>query len=425
VGVDYHNLGETGRAIQYYTKAFELRDRASEREKLGITADYYQNVTGELEKAADIYQQQIALYPRWATAYGNLATVYAELGQFDKAIAATNQGKALEPDRVTWDENLADYGLALNRYDETRKIATAALAKNPEDPIFHVSLYGVAFLTNDEATMAAQEKWLLGQPDYEHFGLSLAADTAAYGGQVKKARELTQRAVLSAVHADNKESAGVWQAIGAQREAVFGNDADAKAQATEALKLVPDSSSVRIEAAFALALAGDSARAETIAQALERDYPLNTPIQSWWLPAIRGQVALNKKDPQAALNLLKAAEPIELGAVPFLANGSCLYPTYVRGQAYLAEGQGKDAAAEFQKVLDHGGLVWNCWTGAMARVGVARANFFEFQNLQGAEADAARVRGLRAYQEFMALWKDADADVPLLKQVRAEMEKLR
>jgi len=133
---------------------------------------------------------------------------------------------------------------------------------------------------------------------------------------------------------------------------------------------------------------------------------------------------LNKKDPQAALNLLKAAVPIELGGVPFVANGSCMYPTYVRGQAYLTAGEGKEAAAEFQRILDHGGLVWNCWTGAMARVGVARANVLEFHNAQGADADAARVRALRAYQEFIALWKDADADVPVLKQVREEMGKL-
>jgi len=424
VGVDYHNLGETGRASQYYTKAFELRDRASEREKLGITGDYYQNVTGELDKAAETFQQQIALYPRWATAYGNLATVYAALGQFDKAIAATNQGRAIDPKRVTWQENLVNLALAQNRYDETRKMATEALAKNPEDPSFHLALYGVGFLTNDEAGMAAQAQWLSSKPDYAHFGMSLGADTMAYRGQLKKARELTQLAVDSAVRADNKESAGVWQAIGAQREATFGNLAEAKQRAGEAVKLAPESLPVRIETGLAYALAGDSALAETMAQGLEKDYPLNTPVQSWWLPAIRAQLALNKKDPQAALNLLKAAVPIELGGVPFVANGSCMYPTYVRGQAYLTAGEGKEAAAEFQRILDHGGLVWNCWTGAMARVGVARANVLEFHNAQGADADAARVRALRAYQEFIALWKDADADVPVLKQVREEMGKL-
>jgi serine/threonine protein kinase/Flp pilus assembly protein TadD len=424
VGVDYHNLGEIGRATQYYTKAFELRDRAGEREKLGLTGDYYSNVTGELDKAEQTFQQQIALYPRWATAYGNLAIVYSQLGQFDKAVTATNQGKAIEPERVTWDESLVSLALAQNRFEDTRKIATEALAKSPEDPSFHLALYALSFLANDEAGMAAQEKWLTSQPDYEHFGFSLAADTEAYHGQVKKARESTQRAVASAVRADNKESAGVWQAIGAQREAAFGNDAEAKQEAAQALKLASDSLAVRSEAAFALAMAGD-ARAETMAQELEKQYPLNTPIQSWWLPAIRAKIALNKKDPQAALNLLKAAAPIELGGVPFVANGSCMYPTYVRGEAYLLAGEGKAATAEFQKILDHGGLVWNCWTGAMARLGVARGNVLEFKNAQGADADAARVRALRAYQDFLNVWKDADADLTVLKTARGELEKLR
>ena len=425
VGVDYHNLGETGRATQYYTKAFELRDRASEREKLGITGDYYQNVTGELDKAEQTFQQQIALYPRWATAYGNLATVYSQLGQFDKAVAATNQGRSIEPDRVTWEEGLVNLSLAQNRYDDTRRIATEALAKSPEDPSFHLALYALAFLANDEAGMAAQGQWLASKADYEHFGLSLAGDTEAYHGQLKKARESTQRAVASAVHADNKESAGVWQAIGAQREAAFGNDGVAKQQAAQALKLVPDSLAVRSEAVLALAMANDSTRAATMAEELAKEYPLNTPIQSWWLPAIRAQLALNKKDPQAALNLLKASVSIEMGGIPFVVNGSCMYPTYMRGQAYLAAGEGKAAAAEFQKILNHGGLVWNCWTGSMARLGMARANVAEFKSAQGADADAARVRALRAYQDFLGTWKDADGDVPVLKEARGELEKLQ
>jgi tetratricopeptide (TPR) repeat protein len=423
VGVDYHNLGEAGRANQYYTRAFELRDRASEREKLGITADYYSNVTGELEKAADTYQQQIALYPRWATAYANLATVYAALGQFDKAIVATNQGKMVDPERGT--ENLVNLALAQNRFDDTRKIATEASARNPEDPSFPLALYALAFLANDEAGMAAQEQWLASKPDYEHFGLSLAADTAGYRGQVKKAREFTERAVAAAVRADNKESAGVWQAIGAQREAAFGYPAEAKPQAAQALKLAPESLAVRSETAFARAMAGDSLGAETLAQELEKQYHLNTPIQLWWLPAIRAKLTLHQNNPQAALDSLKASASIELGGVPFVANGSCMYPTYVRGETELAAGQGKDAAAEFQKILDHGGLVWNCWTGIMARLGVARANVLEFKSAQGADADAARVRALRAYQDFLSVWKAADADVPVLKAAREEMQKLQ
>ena len=425
VGVDYHNLGEAGRASQYYTKAFELRDRASEREKLGITGDYYSNVTGELEKAAETFQQQIALYPRWSTPYGNLAIVYAALGQYDKAVAITKQGMAIEPERVTWSENLVNFALAQQRFDDAREIIRGGQAKDTDDLAFRNALYALAFLGGDSSGMLEQQKWYAGKPEFENFGFALAADTDAYRGRLKNARELTKQAVASAIRADSKESGAIWQAISAQREAVFGNRAQAVDAAAQALKLASGSQGVASEAAFALAMAGDARHAEAIADDLEKRFPLDTQMQALWLPAVRAKLALNRKDPQAALNLLQAAAPIEFGGIPFILNGSCLYPVYVRGEAYLAAGQGKAAAAEFQKILDHSGLVWNCWTGTMARLGVARANAVEFHGAQGADADAARVRALRAYQDFLSVWKDADAEVPVLKEAKAEMEKLQ
>jgi tetratricopeptide (TPR) repeat protein len=192
-----------------------------------------------------------------------------------------------------------------------------------------------------------------------------------------------------------------------------------------ALKLASGSQGTASEAALALAMAGDTAHAEAMADDLAKRFPLDTQMQLQWLPAIRGQLAVNRKDSGAALNLLQAAIPGEFGGIPFILNGSCLYPVYVRGEAYLAAGEGKAAAAEFQKILDHGGLVWNCWTGSMARLGVARANVVEFKSAQGADADAARVRALRAYQDFLSVWKDGDADVPVLKAARGELETLR
>jgi Flp pilus assembly protein TadD len=425
VGVDYHNLGEAGRASQYYTKAFELRDRASEREKLGITGDYYSNVTGELEKAAQTFQQQIALYPRWSTPYGNLATVYAALGQYEKAVAITKQGMAIDPGRVTWDENLVNFALAQQKFDEARQIIREAQTRNPDDLAFHDADYALAFLAGDAARMTEQLKWYAGKPEYENFGLALAADTEAYGGRLRKARELTKAAVASAIRADSKESGAIWQAIAAQREAAFGNAPEARQAAAEALKLAPTSQGVGSEAALAFALAGDAPKAEALVQDIEKRFPLDSQIQSQWLPAIRAQLALNRKDSGAALIELQASSPLELGGIPFILNGSCLYPVYMRGEAYLAAGQGKAAAAEFQKFLDHSGLVWNCWTGSMARLGVARANAVEFKSAQGADADAARVRALRAYQDFLAVWKDADADVQVVKQAKSELEELQ
>jgi tetratricopeptide (TPR) repeat protein len=192
------------------------------------------------------------------------------------------------------------------------------------------------------------------------------------------------------------------------------------------LKLVPTSQGVEVEAALAFAMTGDTTKAESLAQDLGKRFPLDTQMRSLWLPAIQAQLALDKKNPASALTALQAAaSPVELGSISFVANISCLYPTYVRGEAYLAAGQGSAAAAEFQKILDHGGIVWNCWTGALAHLGVARANALQSRTSQGADADAARVRALAAYKDFLTLWKDADPDVPILKDAKAEYAKLQ
>ncbi len=179
------------------------------------------------------------------------------------------------------------------------------------------------------------------------------------------------------------------------------------------------------EAALAFAMAGDTARADVLAQDLGKRYPLDTQMQSLWLPPIQAQLALDRRNPNSALNALQAASPIELGQIPFVSNISCLYPTYVRGEAYLAVGQGTAAAAEFQKILDHSGIVWNCWTGALAHLGVARANALESRTSQGADADLARTRALAAYKDFLDLWKDADPDIPILKEAKAEYARIK
>jgi hypothetical protein len=200
---------------------------------------------------------------------------------------------------------------------------------------------------------------------------------------------------------------------------------EARQSAAEALKLAPASQGVGVEAALAFAMAGDTGRAESLAQDLGKRFPLDTQMQSLWLPAIQAQLALDKKNPAAALTALQIASTIELGEIAFVNNVSCLYPTYVRGEAYLAAGQGSAAAPEFQKILDHSGIVWNCWTGALAHLGVARANALQARTSQGADADAARVRALAAYKDFLTLWKDANPDIPVLKQAKAEYAKLQ
>jgi serine/threonine protein kinase len=425
VGNDYNGLAQLGRAGEYYTKAFQLREHASEREKLAITADYYSNVTGELDKAAQTYQEEIASYPREGAAYGNLSLVYAAQGQYEKAMESQSQDRRLAPNAVSVYTNLANDALALQRFDETRQIIHEAQARKLDDPVFHNALYALAFLGVDSAAMAEQQQWFAAKPGYENVGLALASDTEAYAGHLAKSRELTKRAVDSAVRADSKENGAIWQAIAAQREAAYGNATEARQSAAEALKLAPASQGAEVEAALAFAMAGDTARAESLSQDLGKRFPLDTQVQSLWLSAIQAQLALDKKNPAATLTALHAASPIELGQIGFVNNISCLYHVYIRGEAYLAAGQGNAAVAEFQKILDHGGIIWNCWTGALAHLGVARANALESRTSQGADADAARVRALAAYKDLLTVWKDADPDISVLKAAKAEYAKLQ
>ncbi len=425
VGDDYADLGELGRAGEYFAKAFQLRERASEREKLTITGAYYLVVTGELDKAAQAYQGEIESYPRDTVAHGHLGVAFSDQGQYEKAAEVTRQALRLAPDQAGWYDNLASYALALQRFDEARQIVREAHARKMDDFQLRDALYALAFLRADSTAMAEQLQWFAGKPEYENFGLALASDTEAYAGHVSKAQELTKRAVDSAIRADSKESGAIWQANAAQWQASYGDPAGARRSAAAALKLAPASQGAEVEAALAFAMAGDTARAESLAQDLGKRFPLDTQMQSLWLPAIQAQLALDRKDPASALKVPQAASPLELGSIPFVNNNSCLYPVYVRGRTYLAAGQGAAAVAEFQKILDHSGIVWNCWTGALAHLGVARANALQSRTSQGVDADAARVRALAAYKDFLTLWKDADPDIPILRQAQAEYAKLQ
>jgi serine/threonine protein kinase/tetratricopeptide (TPR) repeat protein len=425
VGDDYFSLSEVGRAGEYLTKAFELREHASERERLAITADYYQNVTGELEKAAEAYQQVIESYPRDYGAYSNLGVIFAPLGQYEKAAQTTKQAALLAPDAVEIYENLANYNLAMQRFDETRQLLRQLQSRKMDDFAMHSTSYALAFLDADAAAMAEQQRWLIGKPDYETFGLALASDTEAYVGHLRKSQELNARAVESAIRADSKENAAIWEASAALEQAVYGDTNEARQTATAALKLAPTSQGVEVEAALAFAMADDAARAQPMAQSLNKRFPLDTQMQSLWLPAIQAQLALDRKNPVSAVQIPQAATPLELGQIAFVLNISCLYPIYIRGQALLAAGQGNAATIEFQKILDHNGIVWNCWTGALAHLGVARANALQSRTSQGADADAARVRALAAYKDFLNLWKDADPGIPIFKEAKAEYAKLQ
>jgi hypothetical protein len=313
----------------------------------------------------------------------------------------------------------------MQRFDEVRRIISDAKARKVDDYIAHNALYGLAFVASDSLAMAEEQRWFSGQPDLENDVLALDTDTEAYVGHLAKARELTKRSVDSATHADSKESGAIWLENAALREAAFGNTREARQAAAEGLKLTPNSQNVQDEAALALAMAGDTSRAESLAKDLNQSFPVDSQMQSLWLPAIQGQLALKRNQPADALNTLQTGVAMELGQIMSINSISCLYPTYIRGEAYLAAAQGKAAAAEFQKILDHTGIVWNCWTGALAHLGVARANALQARTSQGADSDAARVRALAAYKDFLTLWKDADLDIPILKEAKAEFAKLQ
>jgi DNA-binding winged helix-turn-helix (wHTH) protein/tetratricopeptide (TPR) repeat protein len=425
LGSHYESLSEMGRANEYYTKAFELRDHASEREKLVISGRYYENVTGELAKAARTYQEVVDSYPRDG-AVVDLGNVYAAEGEYQKALEVMRQAQQLAPDRLSTYGNLANYLLALQQPDEARQVLQQAQARKLDGFTHHSALYALAFLAADSTEMTKQRQWFNAKSDLEHFGFSLASDTEAYAGHLKKARELTAQSVASAIQADSKENAAIWWENAALREAAFGNLGEARRAAIAGLGLAPSRQDVQVEAAVASAMFGDTAGAQSLAEELSKRYPLDTQLQSLWLPAIQAQVALNRKNSEAAINDLKPALPrIEYGQIGFLANISCLPWTYIRGQAYLASGQATAAAAEFQKILDHSGVVWNCWTGALARLGVARANASLASTSQGADSDAARVRALAAYKDFLSLWENADPDIPVYKQAKAEYAKLQ
>ena len=425
LGGNYNALGQLGRASEYYTRAFQLRDHASEREKLSIDAAYYRNVTGELQKAARTYQEQLDKFPRSDTAFNNLGLVSAQQGQYAKAAEMTRQALRLQPSTSIYYENLTTYTMALQQFDQTRQIARQAQAQKLDPADIHINLYQMAFVENDSAAMAEEQKWFAGKSDYESSVLSVASDIEVYGGRVDRGRELNQHAVNSAVRTDDKESAAIDLANFAFQQAVFGEAAEARKAAEDAIKLAPASPGVAVGAALAFAGIGDSARSESLAQDLNKRYPLGTQMQLLWLPTIQAQLALRKKNPASALTVLEPASAIELGLVQFSNNTSCLFPVYVRGEAYLASGQGRSAATEFQKVLNHSGIVGTCWTGALARLGLARAESLQARTSSGADADAARVRALSAYKDFLSLWKDADPNILILKEAKAEYAKLQ
>ncbi len=305
VGIMYGNIGQPMRGTEYLSKAFALRDRASEREKLHITSMYYMAATGELDKAIETFREWQENYPRDEIAYINLGSLYAIEGKMEQGLEQSRQGLRLNPDNVIAAENLIGFLVSLGHFDEARQLYQQTMARKMDDDTLHIVLYGLEFIARDPRGMAEQAAWFESRPELQHEVLALEADTEAYAGHVAKAREGTRRAVEAALRADNKESAALWQLEGAWREMLFGNLEEAKREATAGLAFVPNSRDVQQLAALVLVRAGDMARANTLVQELAKRYPLYTTVQSYWLPTIQAQIALNANDGAGCARAIK------------------------------------------------------------------------------------------------------------------------
>ena len=406
----YHNLVQPSLALEYATKAYGLRDRVTEREKLNISAGYYY-ATGELDKASQTYELWIADYPSDITPHGNLGDNYISMGSYDKALAESQRLLRLAPDALVSYINLGVTYLSLNRFDEAEATFEQAFAHKLEGANLRQYKYLLAFLQGDAAQMEQQIVWGAGKPREEDLLLSHQSDTEAYYGRLNEARNFSRRAVDSAVRADSKETAAYWQVNAALREAELGNAASARQGVAAALAL-SEGREAKMLAALTLARSGDAGRAKVLVSELGKNYPTDTMLKVYWLPTFNAAVELDKGNPSQALVDLEVAAPYELGT-PLLIN--YLYPAYVRGQAYLSVRNGNAAAAEFEKLLDHRGIVLNFVTGALAHLQIGRA--------YAMAGDTAKAKA--AYKDFLTLWKDADPDIPILKQAKAEYAKLQ
>jgi eukaryotic-like serine/threonine-protein kinase len=412
LGIDYSNLGQASLAADYARKAYNLRDRVSDRERFRISAFYFQYVTGEMDKAIEAYELWEKSYPREMLPHGNLGSLYASIGQYDKAIAETETAQRLEP-TITDYANLASNYISVNRLKDARLTLAEAQQKHFDGLFIRSNLYSVAFLSGDTAEMERQVAWAAGRPGEEDQMLNTDADTQAYYGRMVKARDLARRAADAALRADAKETAAQWFAFQAIREVEVGNASVARQTAGRALALAPGRD-VKVLSALALARAGESTQSKALMEALKKSELSNTFLKVYWFPVLEASMAMAQHAPDRALIALEPSQPFELGDPP-PEGVATLHPAYLRGLAYLAEKNGPAAAGEFQKLLDHPGIVQNFLLGSLAHLQMGRADAIA--------GDATKAKA--AYQDFFTLWKDADPDLPILKEARAEYAKLQ
>jgi DNA-binding winged helix-turn-helix (wHTH) protein/tetratricopeptide (TPR) repeat protein len=411
LGGTYDNLGEEDRAIENLTKAYSLRDKVTERERYRITAMYHADVTGDMEQQKETCELWTHSYPRDQSARTLLGIVYVTLGQRENGIPQFEEALRLSPESAINYGNVAVIDIALGRLNDANATVNAAQARGLESIIIHEVRYSMAFLRSDSPEMERQVAWAAGRLGEEDQLLSAHSDTQAYYGRLQKARELSRRAVESAIRGDAKETAATWEMNAALREMEIGNARLAKQGAQKAQSLAP-TRDVQVLVALVWARIGDPSRARALIAELESKNPFNTVIKAYWLPTLKASLELRAGNPQAAIRRLQVALPYELGEAAYVSN---MYPAYLRGQAYLLAHDGSAAAAEFKKLLDHPGIVQNDILGALTHLQLARAK------AALGDKDGAR----KQYNDFLSLWNGADPDVPVLKEARAEYAKLQ
>jgi tetratricopeptide (TPR) repeat protein/tRNA A-37 threonylcarbamoyl transferase component Bud32 len=416
LGRAYGDMGETALSAENTTKAYQLRDRATDAEKFFITATYEQQVTGNLEKAAKAYELWGQTYPREIRAPSLLSgAIYPVFGKYEKSIEAAKQSMAIDPSFPYPYVTIATDYQQLERYEEAEAAYRTAAEHKIDVSDLLVQHYDLEFLLGDAAQMeqiaALSQKYGVEDLMSSHKALALA-----YSGHLQQARMMSKKAIDLAVKTSGKEPAALYEAGAAIREALFGNMVQAKQSARAALEL-SKGRDVEYGAAVAMALAGDSAGTEALANDLDQRFPEDTSVRSSYLPVLRALEATMGHQPAKAIEVLQAAAPYELGVPLSWFNGSFgqLYPVYVRGQAYLNARQGAEAAAEFQKILDHRGIVASDPIGAVARFEIGRALVLS----------GDKTKAKAAYQDFLTLWKDADAEIPILQQAKAEYARLQ
>jgi DNA-binding winged helix-turn-helix (wHTH) protein/tetratricopeptide (TPR) repeat protein len=412
LGTCYGNLGERVKAIEETTKAYQLVDRTSGLEKLYITSHYHMFVTGDLLKTSQALELGTQIYPQAETTYIALGAIYRTLGEYDKALSAAQSGLRINPESGFSHEGLASDYLCLDRLDEAKAVIQESHVLGLDPVGEHQTLYDIGFLQHDAAAMAKEVAWTAGKMQYEHQYLFMESLTAASSGLLEHSRDLADQAVTSAQDLGWRENAARYRANEALLQALFGNAAQAQSDARAALG-ISRAAEVEPDAALAYVLSADTGQAESLADDLAKRFPDDTLVQYVDLPELRAEIEMARGNPAQAIQLLEASAPYEFGIGTLGIGPQCL-PTFIRGRAYLAARDGASAAAEFQKILDHPGVVVNSPLGSLAHLELGRA--------EALEGDTAKARV--AYKDFFSLWQQADSDIPILKQAKAEYAKL-